>query len=224
MEDVVAGRSAQVLFGGVIQDKRYPNPETSGGHIALIAVKNNPVQVPPMSLERMHASLQKQIAFNRRVLKAEDQVAGINSGMGDFLQDMSFESSEGVFVCVNVDHTARGNQPVGGQLWTQSGRQMTATNLPFDGMDYGKESVVLSAVEQAVTWRHALENTTDPSFQRKGQRVIVYAKFLTKLETVLRWTVVMALPTKESWRNVCVGVKTAGHCSCHKAVKQREIC
>jgi hypothetical protein len=170
---------------GSLHDSHVSNPEISGGHITLIATNNNPVQVRPMSLERMRASLQKQIMFNRRVLKAEDQIAGINSGIGDFLQDMSFDLSDPVFVCVNVAHKGRGSQPVGGQLWTQCGRHMTATNLPLGGLDSSRESVALSAVVEAVAWRHALENASDLSFQRRGQRVIVYPKFLTKLETVL---------------------------------------
>jgi hypothetical protein len=122
-----------------------------------------------MSLERMHASLQKQITFNRRVLKAEDQIAGINSGIGDSLQDMSFDLSDSVFVCVNVAHKGRGSQSVGGQLWTECGRQMTATNLPLGGLDSSRESVALSAVVETVVWRHALESTSGLSFQRRGQ-------------------------------------------------------
>jgi hypothetical protein len=44
----------------------------------------------------------KQIAFNHRVLKTEEEIAGINSGLGDFLQEMSFEQENPLFVCVNV--------------------------------------------------------------------------------------------------------------------------
>jgi hypothetical protein len=39
----------------------------------------------------MHASLPKQVAFNRRVLRAEEQTSGINLGLGDFLQEMSLD-------------------------------------------------------------------------------------------------------------------------------------
>jgi hypothetical protein len=55
---------------------RYPDPEVVGGQIALIVAKdNNPVQVPPFNPDRMHASLQKQIAFDRRVLRSDEQTA-----------------------------------------------------------------------------------------------------------------------------------------------------
>jgi hypothetical protein len=182
--DEVAAKCAQLPFGGVTQ-RPYPNPEVAGGHIALIATNNNPMQVPPPTLYQMHASLQKQIAFNRRMLKAENQSAGINSGLGDFLQDMSFEESDPVFVGVGVGHTMRGNQRVGGQLWIQSDRQMTATNKVQDEMDGGIESAALSAIVETVSWRHALENTSDPNFQRRGRRILVHPKFLSKFATVL---------------------------------------
>jgi hypothetical protein len=38
---------------------------------------------------------------------------------------------------------------------------------------------------EAISWGHSLENTSDPSFQQRGQRIIVYPKFLTKFDTVL---------------------------------------
>jgi hypothetical protein len=98
---------------------------------------------------------------------------------------MSFDEADPVFICVGTGHTMKENQPVGGQLWTQGTRQMAATNKPLDGMDNGKESVALSAIAEAVASRHALENAGDPSYQRSGQRIIVYSKFLTKFETVL---------------------------------------
>jgi hypothetical protein len=85
-----------------MQEDRYDDSEISGGRIALITTNNNPVQVPPRSLDRMHASRQRQIAFNKRVLKAEEQIARINSGFADFLQDMSFDPVEPVFVCVII--------------------------------------------------------------------------------------------------------------------------
>jgi hypothetical protein len=48
----------------------------------------------------MHASRQEQIAFNCRVLKTEEEVAGINSEMADFLQGMSFDPANPLFVCL----------------------------------------------------------------------------------------------------------------------------
>jgi hypothetical protein len=185
MPEELAENSGQLLFSGVSQAARIPNPEVPGGHIALIATNNNPVQEPPFALDRMHASRQKQIAFNRRVLKTEDQVAGINPGLGDFLQDMSFNDEDPVFICVGIGHTMRGTQPVGGQLWTQGSRQMTANNKALEGMDSSRESVALSGIAEAVAWRHALENTSGPNYLRRCQRIVVYPKFLTKCATVM---------------------------------------
>jgi hypothetical protein len=63
---------------------------------------------------------------------------------------------------------------------------MSAVNLIMDGMDTGRESVILSAIAEAVTWRHAMEQATDPNFKRPGQRVIVYPKSMTKFSECLR--------------------------------------
>jgi hypothetical protein len=76
MSEDVVGESAQILFGGAMQGVRYSNTEVAGCHIALSATNNNSVQVPPPALDGMNASLQKQIAFNRRVFRAEEQIAG----------------------------------------------------------------------------------------------------------------------------------------------------
>jgi hypothetical protein len=56
---------------------------------------------------------------------------------------------------------------------------------PLEGMDNGRESVVLSAITEAAAWRHALENTSDPNYLRGGQRIIVSPKFLSKFATVM---------------------------------------
>jgi hypothetical protein len=133
----------------------------------------------------MHASLSKQIAFNRRVLSAEEQIAGINLGLGDFLQDMSFDESEPLFVCVGGNHAMRGTKPIGGQYWRQGNRETAAINVVLDGMDGGQESVLLSAIHEAVDWRHTLEMAADPCFKRPGQRVVVYPASLSKFALVM---------------------------------------
>jgi hypothetical protein len=51
----------------------------------------------------------KQIAFDRRVLRAEEQTSGINSGLGDFLQEMSLYESKPVYICVGTGHTMLGD-------------------------------------------------------------------------------------------------------------------
>jgi hypothetical protein len=55
---------ASLLFSGVAQGVPASNPEIPDDHIALIATNNHRVQTPSNSLERMHACLQNQVAFN----------------------------------------------------------------------------------------------------------------------------------------------------------------
>jgi hypothetical protein len=118
-------------------------------------------------------------------LKNEEEVSGINSGMADFLQDMSFAPEHSVFVCVNVGERMRGTQPIAGELWAQEGRQMTATAELVEGLDSSRESVALSGVYNALVWRHAMETSMDPNYKRRGQRVIVYPRFLDKFGIIL---------------------------------------
>jgi hypothetical protein len=49
-------------------------------------------------------------------------------------------------------------------------------------MANSRESAILSAAAEAVTWKHALELEDGA---RKGQRVVIYPKELSQLETVL---------------------------------------
>jgi hypothetical protein len=110
----LAENCANLLFSGDAQGIRPPNPEIQGGSIELVAISNNKVQSPPSSLDRMDASFQKQIAFDKRVLKNEDEVAGITSSISGFLQGIDLEQP--VFICVTVGERMRGTQPVCGQL------------------------------------------------------------------------------------------------------------
>jgi hypothetical protein len=75
----------------------------------------------------------------------------------------------------------RNEEQIAGQLWIQGDRQMTASNKVLDGMANTRESAVLSAVVDAVAWRHAGE----PEGPRKGQRVIVDPKDISQLPAVL---------------------------------------
>jgi hypothetical protein len=45
---------------------------------------------------------------------------------------------------------------------------MAAVNPVMDGMDNGKESVILSAIAEAVTWRHTMEMASARDFKRPG--------------------------------------------------------
>jgi hypothetical protein len=173
-----------ILFGpGCTLQERYPYPEVQGGKIALIAFKQMRAQKPPNCLDRMQSTYLKQVAYNQRVMEAEDGIAGINCDASHFLGDMAFDSEEQVIICVNSSETMKRNEEViAGQLWMQGGRQMTASNKPFDGMANTRDSAVLAAAAEAVTWRHAGE-PVGPT--RKGQRVVVYPKDLPQLEAVL---------------------------------------
>jgi hypothetical protein len=125
----------------------------------------------------------KQVAYNQRVIEAEDEVAGINCDVADFLSGMTLDPEEQVVICVNgSEEMKRNEEAVGGQLWMQSGRQMTAYNTVLDGMANSRESAILTAAAEAVTWRYALEPEEG---QRKGQRVVIYPKDLPQLEQVL---------------------------------------
>jgi hypothetical protein len=60
---------------------------------------------------------------------------------------------------------------------------MTAANPVIYGDRTSKEAAILSAVYEAVSWRHTLENGIEG--QRKGQRVVIYPKELTGLSQVI---------------------------------------
>jgi hypothetical protein len=89
---------------------RSPNPESLAGSKALADINNNEVQGSPDNLGRIHTSLQKQIALNKRVLEKEDEVAHINSELSDFLNSMDL--TKPTFVFLNVRERMRGTQPV----------------------------------------------------------------------------------------------------------------
>jgi hypothetical protein len=130
----------------------------------------------------MQSRYLKQVAYNDRVVEAEKEMASINTDVLDFLVGMTLDASEEVVICVNgSEEMKREEEAVAGQLWMQGNRQMTAYNLPFEGMANSRESAILSAVAEAVTWEHAME-VDGP---RKGLRVVIYPKELTQLEQVL---------------------------------------
>jgi hypothetical protein len=116
MSDELSTDFARILLGGT-QQELYDDPEVQGGRIALIASNNNKVQRPPNSLDRMHASLPKQVAYNQRVLSAEDEIAGISSELGDFLSKMSVQPTDPIIICVNAGESLkRHEQHMGDQL------------------------------------------------------------------------------------------------------------
>jgi hypothetical protein len=107
----------------------------------------------------------------------------INCDLADFLSEMSLDPADPVFVCVDAAGSMkRHEQYIGGQLWIQGSRTMTATNVIPDGMKNEESSAALVAVAEAVEWRHALEPL---GTKRKVQRVIIYPLTLDNLEAVL---------------------------------------
>jgi hypothetical protein len=58
---------------------------------------------------------------------------------------------------------------------------MTATNSVLEGMANTRDSALLCAAAEAVTWNHA----SPPDENRKGQRVVIFPKELVQLEAFL---------------------------------------
>jgi hypothetical protein len=88
-----------------------------GGKIALIVAKQQQVQKPPSLLDHMHSTILRQSAYNESVLSAENEVAGINCDIADFLLGLSNDPSEQLVICVNgSEEMKRDEAAVGGQL------------------------------------------------------------------------------------------------------------
>jgi hypothetical protein len=75
----------------------------------------------------------------------------------------------------------REEQAIAGQLWVQGDRQMTASNIAPESMANTRDSALLYAAAEAVTWNHA----SQPDEPRKGQRVIIFPRDLPQLEAFL---------------------------------------
>jgi hypothetical protein len=92
----------------------------------------------------MQSTLLKQIAYNQRVMEAEDGIAEINCEAPHFLSEMAFDPEEHVIICINgSEEMKRDEEAIGGQLWIQSGRHMAASNKVRDGMANTRESAIL---------------------------------------------------------------------------------
>jgi hypothetical protein len=182
--DTQIGNLPTLLFGpGAHQQDRYDDPEVQGGRIALIAVKQLRVQKPPNFLDRMQSTFLKQVAYNQRIMKAEEEISGINCDVADFVSKMTLDRAEEVIICVNgSQEMKRGESTMAGQLWIQGDRMMTASNRAFDGMSNTKKSAVLSATAEAIAWKNDALETPGP---RKSQRVVIYPKELSQLDAVL---------------------------------------
>jgi hypothetical protein len=141
-------------------------------------------QKPPNLLDRMQSTHMKQVAFNQRIIAAEEEISGINCDIADFVSGMTLDPAAEVIICVNgSQEMKRGETAMAGQLWVQGDRKMSVSNPPLPGLANTKEAAVLSAVADAVTWKNEAIELEDPP--RKGKRVVVYPKELSHLDTVL---------------------------------------
>jgi hypothetical protein len=112
--------------------------------------------------------------------RAEDEVAGINCDIADFLSGMS--STGLVTACINAsDSLKKGELIIGGQFWHQEGRSMTATNPIMDGMPNTCKAAILSTAAEAVEWTNPME-TVSPEGKRQASRVIVYPADMPLIE------------------------------------------
>jgi hypothetical protein len=170
-----------LLFGpGSYLQERYDDEDVQGGKIALIAFKQTRAQKPPNGLDRMQSTFSEQVAYNQSVMEAGGEIAGINCDVPHFLDDMSTE--EPVFVCISSsEEMKREEEAIAGQLWVQGDRQMTASNQAPEGMANTRDSALLCAAAEAVTWNHASQFDSP----RKGQRLIIFPKDLPQLDAFL---------------------------------------
>jgi hypothetical protein len=115
----------------------------------------------------MHSSFLKQVAYSQRIFRPEDEISAINAGLSGFLIKFSTNPSDQVVICVNAsEQMKRHEQAIAGQLWMQSDRMMSEANVPLPGMANSTESALLTAVVEAVEWKHPLEL---PYIPRSGQ-------------------------------------------------------
>jgi hypothetical protein len=182
--DKEIGNLPTLLFGpGARKQDRCDDPEVQGGRIALVEVKKLRVQKPPNSLDRMQSTYLKQTAYNQRIMRAEEEISGINCDVADFVSQMSLDPAEEVIIYVNgSQEMKKGEKAMAGQLWVQGNQMMTASNPPFDGMANTREAAVLSAAAEAIAWRN---DAVESPGRRKGQRVVIYPKDLSHFEDVL---------------------------------------
>jgi hypothetical protein len=118
IDDADIGNLPTLLFGpGARLQDRYVDLEVQGGKIALIAFKQIRAQKPLNSLDRMQSTFLKQVAYNQRIMKAEEEISGINCDVADFVSKMSLDPAEEVVICVNgSQEMKKGETAMAGQL------------------------------------------------------------------------------------------------------------
>jgi hypothetical protein len=78
----------------------------------------------------------------------------------------------------------RNETGLGGQLWQQEGRSMTAVNGTIDGMPNTRESAILAAAVEAVELKHQIEPVSDDG-KRMTSRVVIYPAEMPQLEEAM---------------------------------------
>jgi hypothetical protein len=111
------------------------------------------------------------VAFNESILRNEDKLALMNADISDFLRGFDPDPEKTMHVVPGIGSRTRGAQPICGQLWEQEWTKNGTSN----------KAIILSGVEYAVRWPHALEMSPNP---RPGLRMI-YPRSLSRLATVL---------------------------------------
>jgi hypothetical protein len=96
---------------------------------------------------------------------------------------MSANPDEPIVVCVNSEAgLKRHEECIGGQLWIQGNRQITATNKVFEGMSNDTDSATLAGITEAVEWTHVLEEAQE---LRSTRRIVIYPPTSTEFTRVL---------------------------------------
>jgi hypothetical protein len=103
----------------------------------------------------MHASREKPIAFNKRILENEDEIAAVNPGMSGCLTGLDFMKP--VCVAIGVGQRMIDTPPICGQLRIQENRSMTVTNRALPETGTLKDAVALAERQEALQWKHVLE-------------------------------------------------------------------
>jgi hypothetical protein len=170
LPDQDIGNLPSRLFGpGARVQDRYVDPEVQGGKIALLAVKQNGVQKPPNFLDRLQSTFLKQVAYNQRIIAAENEISGINCDVADFVSEMTLDPAEELIICVNGSEEMKRNETaMAGQLWIQGDRKMAAANPPFEGMANTKEPLSSQQLPKQFLGRMKHWNPKNPHEKANG--------------------------------------------------------
>jgi hypothetical protein len=123
----------------------------------------------------MQSRYPKQVAYNDRIIQAEKEVAAINADIPYFLCEMTLDPTGQVVIVLNgSERMKKEEEEFAGQLWMQSDRHMTAATPPYQGTPNSREAAILTAMADAITWKHALADSIPGP--RKDQRVVIYPR------------------------------------------------